>query len=586
MDEIEGNVAGTGETFSEIDQLHLANRDLQDQLAGTRRELEAARASERLVRESRWWRIGLALKNRRNILFALRHPIWALKTLAGLRTRRGRLGRGARQSSAVTARQWLVGINAEPRVPEDLWVAGIFDDDLAQALEPDCNLITFRPDNWEANLEGRRPHVLLVESAERGNGGSWEYRIASTPHADAAGLQDLRALIDWCRANGTPTVFWYTAPLGSVERFSEAAVLFDHVVATDPNAAMRLQRSGELRAASVFVVPPGVQPAASSPIGAALASDVGTIAPSGVPDETFEQLLGAAQTFGLTIYAPQGADVARSDGVTFVRPDSLERAPANHAVYINGESAGLPTRALRAAASGAVVVSVPNRALEEALGTAVTIARSTEEAKEAIQRLLSDDARRAAARRAGLRAVIGKHTIRHRLAAIARTAGLGVDEGFDARVAALVLAPAGADADEIAMRLSASGAFAEIVIGVVDPIRPQNVTENEDERSPFRVVQQDPALKDGARAQTLAGVASSPWVALVSADGDAGTVADLLLAQRFARADVLSDGEVFAFTDSVDPEHAVARREIVAARGWPPSPQWAREGVRMFTVPR
>ena len=62
MDEIEGNVAGTGETFSEIDQLHLANRDLQDQLAGTRRELEAARASERLVRESRWWRIGLALK--------------------------------------------------------------------------------------------------------------------------------------------------------------------------------------------------------------------------------------------------------------------------------------------------------------------------------------------------------------------------------------------------------------------------------------------------------------------------------------------------------------------------------------------
>ena len=136
------------------------------------------------------------------------------------------------------------------------------------------------------------------------------------------------------------------------------------------------------------------------------------------------------------------------------------------------------------------------------------------------------------------------------------------------------------------MRLSASGAFAEIVIGVVDPIRPQNVTENEDERSPFRVVQQDPALKDGARAQTLAGVASSPWVALVSADGDAGTVADLLLAQRFARADVLSDGEVFAFTDSVDPVHAVARREIVAARGWPPSPQWAREGVRMFTVPR
>jgi len=586
MDEIENNVANTGESFSEIDQLHLANRDLQDQLAATRRELEAARASERLVRESRWWRLGLALKNRRNVLFALRHPIWALKTLAGLRTRRGRLGRGARQSSAVTARLWLAGISAEPRVPEDLWIAGIFDDELARAVEPDCNLISFRPDNWQANLDGRRPHMLLVESAERGNGGSWEYRIASTPHADAAGLQDLRELIDWCRANGTPTVFWYTGPLGSVERFSEAAALFDHVVATDPNAAMRLQRSGELRAASVFVVPPGVQPAVSSPIGAALASEVGTLALPGVSDETFEQLLGAAQTFGLTIYAEEGADVARSDGVMFLRPDALERASANHAVYINGESAGLPSRALRAVASGAAVVSVPNSALVDALGDAVTIARSTEEAKEAIQRLLSDDVRRAAARREGLRAVLGKHTIRHRIAAIARTAGLGIDEGFDTRVTALVLASAAADTDSIAHRLSASGAFAEIVIGSVDPVRAQNVTEDEDEKSPFRVVQQDPALSVGARVQALAAVSSSPWVALISADGDAGAVPDLLLAQRFARADVLSVGEAFAFTDAVDPDHAVARREIVAARGWPPSAQWAREGVRMFTAPR
>jgi len=586
MDEIENNVADADDSFSEIDQLHLANRDLQDQLAATRRELETARASERLIRESRWWRLGLALKNRRNVLFALRHPIWALKTLAGLRTRRGRLGRGARQSSAVTARQWLAGISAEPRVPEDLWIAGIFDDEVARALEPDCNLISFRPDNWQANLEGRRPHMLLVESAERGNGGSWEYRIASTAHADAAGLQDLRELIDWCRANGTPTVFWYTGPLGSVDRFSEAAALFDHVVATEPNAAMRLQRSGELRAASVSVVPLGVQPAESSPIGAALASDVGAFALSGAPDETFEQLLGAAQTFGLTIYAAEGADVARGDGVTFVRPDALERAAANHAVYINGESAGLPVRALRAVASGAAVVSVPNAALVDALGGAATIARSTEEAKEAIQRLLSDDVRRGETRREGLRAVLGKHTIRHRIAAIARAAGLGIDEGFDARVAALVLAPAAADPDAIARRLSTSGAFAEIVIGSIDPVRPQNVTEDEDQKSPFRVLQQDRALSESARIQALAEVVSSPWVALLSADGDTRAVPDLLLAQRFARADVLSVGEAFAFTDTVDPNDVVARREIVAARGWPPSTQWTREGVRMFTVLR
>ena len=417
MDEIENSVAGTGEPVSEIDQLHLANRDLQDQLAATRRELESARASERLVRESRWWRLGLALRNRRNVLFALRHPIWAVKTLAGLRTRRGRLGRGGRTSSATTARQWLAGVSAEPRIPEDLWIAGIFDDELARALEPDCNLITFRPDNWQANLEGRRPHMLLVESAERGNDGSWEYRIGSAPHADAAGLQDLRELIDWCRANGTPTVFWFTAPIGSVERFAEAAALFDHVVATEPNAALRLQRSGELRAPTVLVVPPGAQPAVSSPIGAALASDTCTILPLTETTEAFEQLLGAAQTFGLTIYSGEDSHTPENAAVTFVDPHALEHVSANHAVYVNGESAGLPAHVLQAAASGAAVVSVPNRVLEDALGAAVTVARTTEEAKEAIEGLLSDDARRAAIRGAGFRAVLSKHTMRHRIAA-------------------------------------------------------------------------------------------------------------------------------------------------------------------------
>lgn len=579
MDEFEDSVAGTDGSVSEIDQLHLANRDLQYQLAATRRELEAARASERLIRESRWWRLGLAMKNRRNVLFALRHPIWALKTLAGLRTRSGRLGRGARRSSAVTARQWLAGISADPRVPADLWIAGIFDDELARALAPDCNLITFRPDNWEANLEGRRPHMLLVESAERGNGGSWEYRIASTPHADAAGLQDLRELIEWCRANGTPTVFWFTGPLGSVERFSEAAALFDHVVATESNAALRLQRSGDLRAATVLIVPPGLQPAVYSPIGAALASDVCTIASPGSSDEAFEQLVGAAQTFGLTIYAPEGSDVA---GATSVRADALERAPANHAVYINAESTGLPLRALTAAASGAAVVSVPNPMLQEALGAAVTVARTTEEAKEAIERLLSDDARRASVRAAGLRAVLGTHTIRHRIAAIARTAGLPVDEGFDARVAVLVLVPAGANIERTSRRYANLG-VSEVLIGSVGSVAPSTASE---EGPLVRVVQQDPAASESARYQALASLASSPWVAPVPADGSIDSVPDLLLAQRFARADVLSVGDAFGFTDTVDPSRAVARRGIVAARGWPPSPQWAREGVRMFTMPR
>lgn len=588
MDEIENNIAGKrvedrDEPVSETEQLHLANRDLQDQVASMRRELESARASERLIRESRWWRLGLALRNRRNVLFALRHPIWALKTLVGLRTRRGRRGRG-KGSSATTARQWLAGVSASPRVPEDLWIAGIFDDELGHALEPDCNLITFRPDNWQVNLEGRRPHMLLVESAERGNDGSWEYRIASTTHADAAGLQDLRELIDWCRANGTPTVFWFTSSIGSVARFSEAAALFDHVVATEANAAQRLQRSAELRAPTVLVVPAGVQPVIHSPIGAVPASDTCTILPPARKTETFEQLVGAAQTFGLTVYADAGGE-GSEDGVTVVEPDALERVVARHALYVNGEATGLPVRALNAIASGAAVVTVPNPVLEEALGSAITVARTTEEAKEAIERLLSDEARRAAIWTAGLRSVLSGHTIRHRIAAIARAAGYEIDEGFDARVAALVLAQNGSEADAIARRIASQCRVAEICVGVIE-LGPPRKAADEEEGPLVRVIEQDASAGESARWRALAELVSSPWVVPLMRDGDASAVNDLMLAQRFAGADVLAPGDAFVFTDAFDPSGAVARRALVAARGWPPGPAWLREGVRLFTVPR
>src|SRR5205085_7284425 len=300
--------------------------------------------------------------------------------------------------------------------------------------------------------------------------------------------------------------------------------------------------------------------------------------------EAFEQLLGAAQTFGLTIYSGEDSHTPENAAVTFVDPHALEHVSANHAVYVNGESAGLPAHVLQAAASGAAVVSVPNRVLEDALGAAVTVARTTEEAKEAIEGLLSDDARRAAIRGAGFRAVLSKHTMRHRIAALARTTGFTVDEGFDVRFAALVLAANARDAEAIGRRLWSQTNVAEILVGIPDPVPPQQVTE--EEGLLVRVVEQDPSSSESDRWRGLAAVAASPWVVPMAADGDAAPVNDLLLAQRFACADVLGLGEAFAFTDAVDPAPAVARREVVAARGWPPSPEWSREGVRLFTVPR
>jgi len=588
MNEPEGSIAGAEEPASDIEQLHLANRDLQDQVASLRQEVDAAQAAARLMRESRWWRLGLALKNRRNVLFALRHPIWALKTLAGLRSRRGRLGRGGRSSSATTVRQWLAGISATPRVPEDLWIAGILDADLSRALAPDCNLIVFRPDNWQVTLEGRRPHLLLVESADHGNDGAWEYKIGTAPHADAAGLQDLHDLVGWCRANGTPTVFWFTAAASQAERYAEAAALFDHVAASEPTAAARLTRAGDLRTSEVLVVPGGVQPSIHSPIGAAPASDTCTVLSSRTSAVALEPILGAAHAFGVTVYTPSGETTAPEfeEIAEPAGPQALERAVALHAVYINGEAEGVPARVLEALASGVAVVSVPNPVLQNEFADTIAFARTTEEAKEAIERLLSDTTYRESIRAVGLRRVLGSLTIRHRLGAIARTAGYELDPGIDHRVSVLVLVDNGATIESATRNLAAQRpAPAEILFGITGAAPAQVALEFE---GPVRVIRQEAATEPGERLRALAAMVTSPWVAPLVAPTplDANELNDLLLAERFARADVLGRGDAFVFTDALEPGCAVARRELVASRGWPPAPGWTREGVRIFSVPR
>jgi len=465
------DIARSGEPVSETEHLQLANRELQDNVAELRRELEAARASERLVRESRWWRLGLALKNRRNILFALRHPMWAVRTLLGF-VRRGGRARSRRAAPATTARDWLAGISAAPRAPGDLWIAAVVSDELRTILEPDCHLITFRPDNWQMTLEGRRPHMLLVESAEGGNEGSWEYRVRTVPHADSAGLQDLRELVGWCRANGTPTVFWFTARPHDAEHFIEAASLFDHVIATERDAALRLERAPELQSREVLVVPHGVQPAVSSPIGAALSPGTCVIAPI-VPSAESTALVAAAQATGLRVFSAPGDELPAEllPHAELVDPRSLERSLAGSAVYLNTDPVGLPARVLNALACGAGVVSVPNPTLEQTLGQFVSFARTVEEGKEAIELLLAG--RRRGSRE--LRAVLSEHTVAHRLAAVARAAGYDVDAGAETRVTLLALAVDATHGNELAGMLAADpGGASEILVGVPGAVPSQD----------------------------------------------------------------------------------------------------------------
>ena len=52
------------------------------------------------------------------------------------------------------------------------------------------------------------------------------------------------------------------------------------------------------------------------------------------------------------------------------------------------------------------------------------------------------------------------------------------------------------------------------------------------------------------------------------------------------QAGVVSTGDEFAYTTSIGPGPAIARRNVIVERGWPPAEAWSRDGVRFFTIKR
>ena len=80
--------------------------------------------------------------------------------------------------------RWLSRAAQGPLDTRELRVAAIVDEISRACFEPDCELVTFGPDGWRQSLEEAPPHLLLVESTWQGNGGSWQYQVASYDHPE------------------------------------------------------------------------------------------------------------------------------------------------------------------------------------------------------------------------------------------------------------------------------------------------------------------------------------------------------------------------------------------------------------------
>ncbi len=348
-------------------------------------------------------------------------------------------------------------------------VAAILDEFSRACFAPECDLVTFRPDNWAHVLKTTGARLLLVESAWHGNDGAWQYRIASYGEHMGDEVLDLAAC---CTRNGVPTVFWNKEDPAHFDRFIRKAGVFDAVFTTDALCIPRYKEA--LGHGAVYALPFAAQPFLHNPLQREERRRQPCFAGAYYATrheqrrEDMHTLLRPAMRFGLDIYdRMHGAPPKERADFLFpeeYRPavrgrleyDDMVAAYKRYRVFLNVNSVvHSPTmfsrRVFELLACGTPVITTPSDGIANLLGAnGVFVTHSEAETEAFLEKLLHDDDAWAEASALGIKKVLSEHTYAVRFAALCRAAGISMPEREDPLVSVTVAAEPGEDLGPVA----------------------------------------------------------------------------------------------------------------------------------------
>lgn len=296
------------------------------------------------------------------------------------------------------------------------------------------------PDDYEEVLDRERPHFVLVESAWRGKGDTWDKLVSNMPGTGPS--EPLRGLVAAAARRGIPTVFWNKEDPPNYEVFIETAALFDHVFTTDEDCvALYRERVGHDR---IGVLPFAAQPRLHNPVGAPTrrpldVAFLGTFYARKHPDRKrqMEMILDPAREFGVHIYSRiepvKGYEFPLKYQAHLIGTLPYERvlgAYQSYKVLLNvnsviGSRTMCARRIFEIAACGGMVVSGPSPAIESVLGPGIVDECNTYgQTREALSMLLASAELRDRRALEGLRRVLCGHTYTDRVNEMLRAVGI------------------------------------------------------------------------------------------------------------------------------------------------------------------
>ncbi|WP_418909118.1 glycosyltransferase [Glutamicibacter endophyticus] len=328
---------------------------------------------------------------------------------------------------------------------KDMRLALVADEFTTSTIQREVQVIAPTPDNWRELLEASPVDALFVESAWSGNEGSWLRKVG---FYDDEQCQELSELIQFCRSQNIPTIFWNKEDPVHFNRFKKTAALFDVVLTTDANCLRDYWENRGSALKALGSLPFWAQAEIHNPMGTDRSySDTVAYGGSYYGDRYAERskelraILEGVSEHGLTIYDRQ-ADNPESP---YKFPPALQgfvqgglpyaemvEAYKSHPVHVNVNSVNAsPTmfsrRVFELAACGTPVISGKSFGVTWLFDGTVPVVRGRQEAEQIADLWMNSEVDRVYDAWAALRVTFRKHLAHQRLVLALRMAGLAVE---------------------------------------------------------------------------------------------------------------------------------------------------------------
>lgn len=333
-----------------------------------------------------------------------------------------------------------ISILGWPDYPENgkPYVIGVMDEFTTGCFEQEVNLIQPRPDNWYALAEKYKPAAFFIESAWKGNQGSWQFRVAEYSNKPGP---EIALMSQYARERGIPMVFWNKEDPVHHDKFMCSAKLADHIFSTDANTRPSYRK--KTGNSNVHALPFAAQPKLHKPAPLEGRLSRACFAGSWYGNRHAKRgramrwLLQAGNKHGLDIYDrnfgtglfsfPEEYQAGIKGSLPY---KELCAEYSRYRLFLNVNSVtDSPTmfsrRVFELMACGTPVVSTYAKGIEELFESdAVWMVNSEQEAEEAIHTLLTDDKEWRRRSLLGIREVFSNHTYAHRINQVFTSVGM------------------------------------------------------------------------------------------------------------------------------------------------------------------